>query len=164
MKCFNLKYLVPLAVVLLLLGCYQDLDDPDNAIVSGYVYECAVAGGDTLYGEGYYTEAEFYNPVESVHVWIESDIESEIPYMGPDVDGYTDANGFFSIPVYLGHTERLSSYHVVDYDYVYYADVSVFWVYKGMLFYDFGGGITLGRGKEFRLFETTLLWGSEAGD
>jgi len=155
---------------LLLLGCEQKIDDPDNAVVSGYIYREAIPSDSTFaciestlvdtvnnvweYDSGWvYIDWDFYNPVESVEVFVESDISSSIPYCGPDIIGYTDSTGLFSIPVYLGHTYCQET----GYNYVYYADVRVLCVYKGVS-YDFGGGITLSRGKEFKLWTICLKW------
>jgi len=158
--------------LLFFTGCdeQQPLDDPDNAIVSGYVYQLAVATDsvidtiirdtlgiptDTLWT---YIDWDFSIPVESVQVWVESDCGSDVPYQGPDIDGYTDSNGFYNIPIYLGHRAvKDCAGNITGYEYVYFADVRVFVVYKG-LFYDFKGGITLGRAREFRLFPIALDW------
>ena len=154
----------------LLPGCEQKIDDPDNAIVSGCIYREAIPSDSTFaciestlvdsannvweYDSGWvYIDWDFYNPVESVEVFVESDITSSVPYCGPDIISYTDSTGLFSIPVYLGHTY----YPGTGYNYVYYADIRVLCMYKGVS-YDFGGGITLGRGKEFRLWTICLKW------
>ena len=146
--------------LLIILGCEQKATDPSNAIVSGYVYRSVVYTDSTLQDSIWvYTDWDFYDPVESVQVWVESDIMSSIPYNGPDVMGYTDASGKFSIPVYLGHnTIKDAEGSIVGYEYVHYADVRVWCVYKGGLSYDFGGGITLEAGKEFELYPICLEW------
>ncbi|MBI4723027.1 MAG: hypothetical protein HY769_08565 [Candidatus Stahlbacteria bacterium] len=153
-----MKKIYFLVLVFCLLGCEQLPDDPDNAIVSGYIYKRATPIDSVLVeGNWKYIEWDFYDPAESIHVWIESDLASTIPYKGPDIDGYTDKNGLFSIPIYLGHTEDVNH----NYEYMYYADVRVFVPYilgSDTLMYDFGGGITLGRGKDFRLYPISLSW------
>ncbi|MDI6839943.1 MAG: hypothetical protein QMD71_03660 [bacterium] len=157
----NIKYLIPYCIGVLLLlslllitGCEQKPLDTDNAVVSAYIYEYAVPTDSVFVDSVWeYTKWDFYNPVESVQVFVEPDIASAIPYRGPDIIGYTDSTGLFSIPVYLGHTQCGSSY-----EYVYYADVRVLCVYKGGKYYDYGGGITLARGKEFRLWPIALMW------
>lgn len=155
-----MKKLFILLVILILLGCEQLPDDPDNAIVSGYIYHQAVPIESVLVdGEWKYVNWEFYDPAESVQVFVESDINSSTPYRGPDVIGYTDSTGFYSIPVYLGHTE-IKDYkgNIVGYDYVDYCDVRVLIVQDGRSSYDFGGGITLNRGGEFRLWTIAMTW------
>ncbi len=154
------------------MGCNekQPLDDPDNAIVSGYVYKRATPTDsviDTIIRDTAgipietlwtYIDWTFSDPAESVQVWIESDITSPLPYAGPDIDGYSDSTGFYSIPIYLGHTAvKACGGDIVGYEYTYFADARVFVLYKGFI-YDFGGGITLGRGREFRLFPISISW------
>lgn len=152
------KAVIFLLCLLPLLGCEQMADDPDNAIISGKIYRHVVYT-DSVFAESLwvYTNWYFTDPVESVQVWVESDISSAVPYVGPDVMGYTDSEGIFSIPLYLGHTYC----SLTGYSYVYYADVRVFCIYGGW-FYDFGGGITLKEGEEFKLFPTCLEWSTPA--
>lgn len=139
-----------------IMGCEQPLDDPDNAYVSGIIYQYAFAIDSVYVDTGWiYTDWEFSNPVESVQVWIEGDINSSVPYQGPDIQGYTNSEGLFSVPVYLGQT--LSDNSITGYDFVEYADVRVFAVFKGNIF-DFGGGLTVARGKDSRLFPIALTW------
>jgi hypothetical protein len=158
-----MRKLLALTPVLFLLGCEQLPEDPDNAIISGYIYKKAIAT-DSVFVDGAWTVIEwnFYDPAESIHVWVESDLASSIPYVGPDVDGYTNADGLFSIPIYLGHTEkRACAGELTGYEYTYYADVRVFAIHdiRGRpSMSDFGSGITLGRGKEFRLWNIALQW------
>lgn len=152
-----MKYLsIAILLTCLLIGCEQQPDDVDNAVVTGVIYQYATAT-DSVFSdsEWVYTDWEFANPVESVQVWVEGDPNSSLPYEGPDIEGYTDENGYFSIPVYLG--EEPSEGSMTGYKYIEYADVRVFAVYKGNMF-DFGGGVTLGRGKEFKLFPIALTW------
>lgn len=149
------------------LGCAQDSADEDNAIVTGHIYKKATPSDsvldsivvDTLSGGvdtfWTYIDWDFSVPVESVKVYVESDENSEVPYQGSDIIGYTDAHGVFSIPVYLGNTPKCE--RITGYEPVYYADVRVLAVYK-MNGYDFGGGITLGRGKTFPLWDIALVW------
>lgn len=151
------------AYCLLTTGCEQKSDDIDNAFITGYIYQSRLGSGDSTYvvtdssydtlagqwdysGYWFYFDCNYVNPVESVQIWVESDIESSIPYNGPDIYGYTDANGYYEIPVYLGHT-----YCPTGYDYVYSADVQVWYISKSGLYFSWGGGITLKRGGEFRL-------------
>jgi len=148
--------------LLIILGCEQKPSDSSNVIVSGYVYHSVVYTDSTLHDSVWvYTDWDFYDPAESVQVWVESDITSSVPYTGPDIMGYTDSLGRFEIPIYLGHTP-IKDYDgfITGYEYVYYADVRVWCVYKGGLFYDFGGGITLEAGKEFELFPICIEWPS----
>lgn len=148
------KTVIFLLCLLPLLGCEQMADDPDNAILSGEVYRHVIYTDSVFIDTVWvYTDCYFTDPVESVQVWVESDVESDIPYTGPDIKGYTDSHGRFSIPVYLGHTYS----DLTGYTYVYYADVRVFCV-KGGWFYDFGGGISLKAGEEFKLFPICLEW------
>ena len=158
-----MKKVYILLAVLFMLGCEQLPDDPDNAIVSGYIYKQAVAVESVWVDPVWeYVEWEFFDPAESIHVWVESDITSAVPYLGPDIDGYTNVNGFFSIPVYLGHTGvKDANGNIIGYEYNDYADVRVMvlqTVEPGGINYDFGGGITLGRGKEFRLYTIAIPW------
>ncbi len=173
MKCTKLLVLC-LVFFTFLVGCNQQqpLDDPDNAIVSGYVYKTAIPTDsvidsvvvdtlgiptDTIWA---YIDWAYSNPAENVHVWVESDLCSEIPYVGPDIDGYTDSTGFYSVPIYLGHTAvKACGGDITGYEYVYFADVRVFVLYTSFM-YDFGGGITLGRAREFRLPTIALNWQS----
>jgi hypothetical protein len=150
------------ASLLVILGCEQKPSDSSNAIVSGNVYRSVVYKDSTWRDSVWvYTDWDFYDPAESVQVWIEGDCESEIPYAGPDVMGYTDSLGRFEIPIYLGHTLiKDSDGSITGYEYVYYADVRVWCVYKGGLFYDFGGGITLEAGEVFELFPICIEWPS----
>lgn len=147
-------------IAMVLFGCEQTADDPDNAIVSGYVYR-HVAYTDSVFVDTawIYTDWYFYDPIESVQVWVESDITSKVPYTGPDIMGYTDSLGRFEIPVYLGHRPiKDYSGFVTGYEYVYYADVRVWCAYKGTLLHDFGGGITLEAGKRFELYPVCMEW------
>lgn len=152
-----------LIIILILLGCKQLPHDPDNAIVSGYIYKRAVPVESVWVNNSWrYIKWDFYDPAESIHVWVESDMTSSTPYLGPDIDGYTNANGFYRIPVYLGHTEvRDINGNIIRYEYTHYADVRVFVFHllvPDTMMYDFGGGITLGRGREFRLPPIALAW------
>jgi len=149
------KVVVFLLLCLLpLLGCEQKADDPDNAILLGEVYRHVVYTDSVFIDTVWvYTDCYFTDPVESVQVWVESDEESGVPYIGPDIMAYTDSLGKFRIPVYLGHT------YADGYDYRYYVDVRVFCI-KGAWFYDFGGGITLKAGEEFKLYPICLEWGT----
>jgi hypothetical protein len=156
-------------------------DDPDNATISGEVYKNVVYTDSVAIGfkwvytdsvlvdsvwvytdsmlspmEWRYTDWYFTNPVESVQVWVESDENSAVPYTGPVIMGYTDSLGRFSIPIYLGHTYC----DLTGYTYLYYADVRVFCIYKGGWSYDFGGGLTLKAGEEFKLFPICMEWPS----
>ena len=143
-----------LTLFALFLGCAQEPGDEDNAVVTGRIYK---------YAE-YETPSDsvwiFYEPVESVTVYVESDIDSDIPYEGPDIIGFTDSRGIFSIPVYLGNTADATK--PSGYKPVYYADVRVLVVYNGKG-YDFGGGITLGRGDTFYLGSISLEWFTQMG-
>jgi hypothetical protein len=159
----NMRKFLALTAVFFLLGCEQLPEDPDNAVVSGYIYKKAVAT-DSVFVDNAWTviKWDFYDPAESVHVWVESDLASSAPYVGPDISGYTDENGLFSIPVYLGHKEqRTCAGDLLGYEYVYYADVRVFALNdiagRGTMS-DFGSGITLNRGSEFRLWTIALQW------
>ncbi len=168
------KIFILLVCLLPLLGCEQMEDDPDNAIVKGTIYRHVVFTDSVFQDTVWvYTDWHFTDPAEGVQVWVEGDITSQVPYGGPDVMGYTDENGVYRIPVYLGHDygqftgdiyEELTS-EFPGYTHVYYADVRVFTVYRGGWFYDFGGGITLRAGEEFVLWPICLEWGyTPAGD
>jgi len=150
------------ASLLMILGCEQKPNDSNNALVSGYVYRSVAYKDSTWYDSIWiYTDWDFYDPAESVQVWVEGDCDSEVPYNGPDIMGYTDSLGRFEIPIYLGHTPIMDYDGLITgYEYVYYADVRVWCVYKGGLFYNFGGGITLEAGKEFELFPICIGWDS----
>lgn len=161
------KFIIPLLCLLPILGCEQAEDDPDNAIVTGRVYKHVVFTDSIFVDTAWvYTDWRFTDPAESVQVWVEGDEGSAVPYRGADIMGYTDSDGVYRIPVYLGHTYGRFSGDVYDdpgafsgYTYVYYADVRVFCVYKGGWSYDFGGGITLRSGEEFVLWPICLEWG-----
>lgn len=158
-----MKKLFVLIIMLVVFGCYQLPEDPDNAIISGYIYKRAVPVESVWVDETWkYIDWEFFDPAESVQVWVESDFTSQVPYRGPDIDGYTDANGLYTIPIYLGHTKvKDANGNIVGYEYTDYADVRVFalhFLVPDTLIYDFGGSITLGRGREFRLPPIALPW------
>lgn len=151
-----MKYIfITALLVCLLIGCERKPDDPSNAIVSGKIYKLAVAT-DSVFADSQwkYTDWNFLNPVESVQVWIERDPNSSNSYKGPGIVGITDSSGNFSIPVNLG--EDSVQGNVTGYRYVEYADVEVKAIYKGVLTYNFGGGITLERGETFPLFPIAL--------
>ncbi|MCK4595467.1 hypothetical protein KAT73_01700 [candidate division WOR-3 bacterium] len=169
------KALILLLCLLPILGCEQMEDDPDNAIVTGVVYRHVVFTDSIFQCQDsiwVYTDWYYTDPAESVQVWVESDEMSGVPYIGPDVMGYTDSEGIYRIPIYLGHTYGTFSGDVYNelsedftgYTYKYYADVRVFCLYKGGWFYDFGGGLTLKAGEEFILFPVCLDWYVSQGD
>lgn len=145
--------------ILVILGCEQQPTDSSNATVVGYVYH-NVEYTDSVFQDSIwiYTQWHFEHPAESVLVFVEGDILSKVPYKGPDKWGYTDSLGRYEIPVYLGHDPIYLGADIVGYEYVHFCDARVLAIYKGGWFYDFGGGITLHAGHEFRLWPICLEW------
>lgn len=128
---FHLKSLcIPILINLsiLIYGCGLTEDSASYAIVEGYVY----------------TDASFSAGVPDVEVIIESDLQSDIPYSGPDVITYTDSTGYFVAEVYLQHT-RSDSVAI----YTYTADVSVYYYYRGNSLRI--NGVTLHTGKRYQM-------------
>ena len=122
---------VPLTLIIFgLWGCDPDQDSPDYATITGYIY----------------TDSTMAQGVSGVRVIVESDIESEVPYSGPDQFGWTDNNGHFSISFYLGH-ENVAG-NVVEHTYI--ADCAVSYWHQGH-FFAWTGGVTVASGKEYTL-------------
>lgn len=94
---------------MLIFGC-QELDVKSSAVVEGYVY----------------LSPSQRTPLEGVYIAIESDLSSDVPYRGPDVICYTNRNGYFRAEVVLGNEFDVENWET---RYVYYADVSILFVY-----------------------------------
>lgn len=130
-RLFHLKSLCILILISLSIlnyGCGLTEDSSSFAIVEGYVY----------------TDATFTTGAPGVEVIIESDLQSDIPYTGPDVITFTDSTGYFVAEVYLQHT-RSDSVAI----YTYTADVSVYFYHRGNSFRI--NGVTLHTGKRYQL-------------
>jgi hypothetical protein len=117
------------AVLLGMTGCDEGTNDYNSsAKISGYVQESVS------------------NPtgVSGVKIIIESDAESETPYLGPDRWFETDANGYFEGYIFLGVSEDDST------EYAYVADLRAAY-YTGELTFAWNGGITVSPGSHFML-------------
>ena len=114
---------------LLAVSCEEGInEDNSSAKVTGYVYR---SHGDP-------------SGVPGVRVIIESDVESENPYLGPDRWFETDANGYFEAYVFLGTDEETGGY-----DYV--ADCLIQYFYQDASVGLPPGGITLSPGSNFTM-------------
>jgi hypothetical protein len=121
-------------VLVLVVACEDGIDDwNSSARVSGDVF----TGPDHAQG------------IAGVQVVIESDMNSDQPYEGPDRWTRTDGRGHFDGAVFLGHT---------DAGYNYIADLSVQYFYNNKRFV-WSGGITVGPGSTFTLpaVDTTMF-------
>jgi len=117
------------AILLGMTGCDEGINDYNSsAKISGYVQESVS------------------NPtgISGVKVIIESDTESDTPYLGPDRWFETDATGYFEGYIFLGAAEDDSS------EYSYLGDLSVSYFTTGE-FFSWSGGITVGPGSHFTL-------------
>lgn len=127
---------IPIAMMICCMwGCDPDQDSPDYATISGRIF----------------TDSTMTQGVEDVEVLVESDIESQMPYEGPDQFAWTDEHGYFSVSFYMGHTSSGSG--VVEHTYV--ADCRVSYWYRGRMF-DWVSGVTVGSGKEYSLPDVHL--------
>jgi len=109
---------------MLFLACQGLLEDTESyAVIEGYVY----------------SDASMTRGVPGVEVIVESDLNSQNPYYGPDIMTYTDSTGFFSVKVFL-------SYEATDTSVTYYdvADVSVYFNYRGKSFRYTGVSVHVG--------------------
>ena len=126
-----------LSVLLLgFVGCDEGVNDYNSsAKISGYVLESTS------------------NPVgiAGVKVVIESDEDSEVPYLGPDRWFETDENGYFEGFVFLGASEDDPA------EYTYVADLDVAYFSESLSF-RWGGGITVGPGSHFTLPTVYRSW------
>jgi hypothetical protein len=130
MKRHSLTLTLILSAVLLgMTGCDEGINDYNSsAKVSGYVKE------------------SISNPtgIPGVKVIIESDVDSEVPYLGPDRWFETDASGYFEGYIFLGAAEDDPT------EYTYVADLSAAYLADGMSF-SWNGGITVSPGSHFML-------------
>ena len=124
----SLFILTLISISILVYGCGLTEDSSSFAIVEGYVY----------------TDQTFTTGVPGVEVVIESDLQSEKPYTGPDVITYTDSTGYFVAEVFLQQT-RTDSMPI----YTYIADVSVYYYYRGNSLRV--NGVTLHTGKRYQV-------------
>ncbi|MCB9366694.1 MAG: hypothetical protein H6506_00140 [Calditrichaeota bacterium] len=111
------------------LSCDEDINGgTSSAKVVGYVYHSHA------------------NPsgVAGVKVIIESDVESDNPYLGPDRWFETDENGYFEGYVFLGIDEETGRY-----DYV--SDCLIQYFYQDQAVGAATGGITLAPGSVFTM-------------
>jgi hypothetical protein len=131
MKRHSLAIMLMVSALLLgITGCDEGTNDSSSsAKISGYVLE----------------STETPTGVSGVRVVIESDIESDIPYQGPDRWFETDQNGYFEGYIFLGMDDEVPN------EYVYVADLSVgYWTSESQTF-SWDGGITVGPGSHFTL-------------
>lgn len=82
--------------------------------------------------------------VRGVQIILESDVESDNPYLGPDRWFTTDENGFFEGAMFLGTDPETG-----ERDYV--ADFLIQYFYDGQLIAGPTGGITLSPGSVFTM-------------
>jgi hypothetical protein len=119
-----------MGMVFLPWGCTESTNDySDAAKVSGLVFVDA-------------TESQ---GVPDVAVLLESDQQSENPYMGPDRWFYTDENGHFEGSLFLG-SERDAATGKITYQYM--GDISISYYYQGK-FFTWSGGATVQAGGNF---------------
>jgi hypothetical protein len=129
-KLGTLTFIIGIGVILTLLGCTEGINDySDAAKVSGWVY----------------TDATQTQGVPNVAILLESDQESETPYMGPDRWFYTDENGHFEGSLFLG-SERDASSGKINYKYM--ADIAISYYYQDKMF-SWSGGATVQAGGNF---------------
>jgi len=144
MKRHSLAITLLLSAFLLgMTGCDEGINDYNSsAKISGYVLESTT------------------NPVgiPGVKVIIESDQDSEVPYLGPDRWFETDENGYFEGFMFLGAAEDdpAEYTYVADLNVQYFADVGSF---------NWNGGITVSPGSHFTLPTVYRNWfGQNTGD
>ncbi|MBU0691167.1 hypothetical protein KKC97_08165 [bacterium] len=135
--------LILAALLLGMTGCDEGINDYNSsAKISGYVLESTS------------------NPagIPGVKVIIESDEDSETPYLGPDRWFETDESGYFEGFIFLGADEDDPA------EYTYVADLSVgYFMESGSFSWD--GGITVGPGSHFMLPTVYRTWfGQNSGD
>jgi hypothetical protein len=128
----SIAYLwIPVILIMLSLwGCDPNQDSPDYATISGRIFS------DSTMTQG----------VRDVAVVVESDIESQIPYSGPDQFAWTDSDGCFSVSFYLGHENESTG----EITHTYIADCAVSYWYHGH-FFAWDGGVTVASGKVYTL-------------
>lgn len=111
------------------VSCDQGInEDNSSAKVTGYVYRSA----SDLTG------------VRGVKVILESDVDSENPYSGPDRWFETDENGYFEGYMFLGSNPDNG-------DYYYVADFLIQYFYNDQPVGVATGGITLSPGSTFTM-------------
>lgn len=136
------KQVLGVAAVLWLLvalvpGCDEGQDDWNgSAKVSGFVY----------------TDASHTQGVPGVQVVIESDPNSENPYIGPDRWAESNPQGYFEKSVFLGRNPDDPDH------YMFVADLSVGYFWRDKSF-RWSGGVTVGAGSHFTLpsIDTTMF-------
>ena len=122
---------IPIILTLCCLwGCDPEQDSPDYATISGRIFS------DSTMTQG----------LQNVAIVVESDIESQIPYSGPDQFAWTDSDGYYSVSFYLGHENQTSG--TVAHTYI--ADCAVSYWYQGHAFI-WDGGVTVASGKTYVL-------------
>ncbi|MBI5059412.1 hypothetical protein HZB60_06490 [candidate division KSB1 bacterium] len=124
-------------LVACLPGCDEGQDDWNgSAKISGYVY----------------TDASHTRGVSGVQVILESDPNSENPYLGPDRWVESNAAGYFERSVFLGRDQENPDH------YEYVADMSVGYFWRDKAF-RWSGGVTVSPGTHFTLpaVDTTMF-------
>jgi len=120
---------IAMIVAGLSMSCEQGIDeDNSSAKVSGYVYR---SHSDPT-------------GVQGVKVIIESDVNSENPYNGPDRWFETNENGYFEGYMFLGSNEDTGEYNYV-------ADFLIQYFYNDTPLGVSTGGITLAPGSSFTM-------------
>lgn len=110
------------------MSCEEDINnDNSSALISGYVY----------------ASPQDQTGVAGVQIIVESDGNSENPYLGPDRWTETDENGRYEAWVFLGEDEETGAY-----DYV--ADCIVQYFHQGARI-DSVFGVTLAPGSVFTM-------------
>lgn len=111
------------------VSCEESINEDDSsARVYGYVYQ---------------SHAD-QTGVPGVRVIIESDIDSENPYLGPDRWFETDENGYFEGYMFLGSNPETG-------DYQYVADFLIQYFHQDQPVGAPTGGITLSPGSDFSM-------------
>jgi hypothetical protein len=113
----------------LVISCDESIDESNSsARVTGYVFQ----------------SRQDPSGVSGVQIIMESDIESDNPYLGPDRWFTTDENGYFEAAMFIGTDPETG-----ERDYV--ADFLIQYFYDGQLIAGPTGGITLSPGSVFSM-------------
>jgi hypothetical protein len=126
----NILWIPLILAVLMLWGCDPDQDSPDYATVSGWIF----------------TDSTMTQGARDVQIIVESDLESQNPYTGPDQFAWTNDDGHFTVSFYLGHELEMEG--GLTHNYI--ADCRVSYWYEGHM-YDWVGGVTVASGKDYIL-------------
>lgn len=129
MKKAGWTVLVAFLLTSLVISCDESIDESNSsARVTGFVY----------------LSPQDHTGVSGVQIIVESDVESDNPYLGPDRWFTTDANGHFEAAMFLGTDPETG-----ERDYV--ADFLIQYFYNGQLIAGPTGGITMSPGSVFTM-------------